>query len=513
MIEEKVSQAVVIGSGLTGLLVAIKLASHFSVTIITKEELKESNTEHAQGGIAAAISKGDSSSLHAEDTLVAGAGLCDEEAVRIITEEGPRRIKELIELGTKFDKTSDGRIALTLEGAHSKRRVLHAQGDATGREIERALIAKLRSITGVEVHQHTFALDLIMDDSHCTGVIAFDTRIGRLRAFRAPVVVLATGGIGQIYKYTTNPELTTGDGVAMAYRAGAEIMDMEFVQFHPTSLCFPPAPRFLISEAVRGEGAILRNSRGEAFMSEYHPLADLAPRDIVSRSVIQEMKATNVSNVHLDLTHLSPSLIKRRFPTIVDTCSRYGLDIINQQIPVAPAAHYLMGGVKVDTYGRSNVEGLFVGGEIACTGVHGANRLASNSLLECVVFGSRLAEFIIENGLPTSSGAHITPDIGSPKLSTDLREVREKLREVMWDEVGIIRSEEGLKRALAKFEELRERAEEEKPPSWELKNMLTVSELVARAALSRTESRGAHHRVDYPERDDTNWLRHIILRR
>ncbi|HYO92185.1 MAG TPA: L-aspartate oxidase, partial [Pyrinomonadaceae bacterium] len=380
---------IVVGSGIAGLRAAIELAlAGARVTVLTKDRTSESNTEYAQGGIAVALSEEDEVALHEEDTLRAGAGLCDPEAVRVMVEDGPRLIRELIDWGTEFDKEA-GLLVFTQEAAHSRRRILHAHGDSTGREIVRSLIARARREREIAFVAHAGVESLIASDGKCSGVRYLDPLVRAPRELLARAVVLASGGAGQVFLHTTNPEVATGDGMAMAYRAGAELADMEFVQFHPTALNLQDAPRFLLTEAMRGEGGVLRNGRSERFMSRYHEHAELAPRDVVSRSIVAEMERTGLKTVYLDMTHLSPSFVRRRFPKIYQTCLHYGLDLTRDLLPVSPAAHYSMGGIRTDLYGRTTLAGLYAAGEVSCTGVHGANRLASNSLLEGLVFGAR----------------------------------------------------------------------------------------------------------------------------
>ncbi|RYD02836.1 hypothetical protein N752_22745 [Desulforamulus aquiferis] len=394
------AEYLIIGGGIAGLFTAWAAAQAGArVTLVTKRSIAESNTDRAQGGIAAALGQHDSPELHLQDTLIAGAGLCDQDAVRILVTEGPERVKELIDMGASFDR-SGNQLCFTREGCHSQDRILHAQGDATGAEILRTLSQKVVAIPNVDVVENMYVIDLLVKNNTCYGALGMDQVTGKFKIFRGRIVVLATGGSGRLYNYTTNPEVATADGIALAYRAGAEVMDMEFIQFHPTSLVLPGAPRFLISEAVRGEGALLRNARGERFMPQYHGMAELAPRDIVSRAILSEMAKTGADSVFLDVTHIAPDKIRERFPTITTTCSKYGLDITKELIPVAPAAHYMMGGVKTDLWGETSISRLFSCGEASCLAVHGANRLASNSLLDGLVFGGRIvqrAAYVLEN--------------------------------------------------------------------------------------------------------------------
>lgn len=511
----KETDVIVIGSGIAGLYTAIRAAEQLHVTMITKRSLMDSNTRYAQGGIAAVFSEEDSPQSHREDTLLAGAGLCSSQAVNILVQEGPERVKELMTLGTSFD-LEDGEIALTKEGAHSHRRILHANGDATGHEIVRALSEQAVSSSNVELWEDHYVIDLITEGEECLGALVQQPDGQRvfLRGKRA--TILCSGGAGQLYRYTTNPEVATGDGVAMAYRAGAQIRDMEFIQFHPTSLCYPGAPRFLISEAVRGEGAVLRNIHGERFMERYHELLELAPRDIVARAIVAEMELTKSSVVYLDISHEAPEMIKRRFPTIYETCLTYGLDLTSDWIPVAPAAHYMMGGVRTGACGETDVQRLFACGEVSSTGVHGANRLASNSLSEAIVFGGRIVEQILglASSLKTGQGiACLEPR--SAAAIQPVVERRLKLQKVMVRQVGLRRTRDGLlkgieelKRQLPLFESSLTSREQ-----LEFANMLTSALLLAESALVRAESRGGHYREDFPDRDDTGWRKHLICQR
>lgn len=501
---------IIIGSGIAGLRAAIEVAkSGAHVTVLTKDRTEESNTEYAQGGVAVALAEDDEVELHEEDTLRAGAGLCDEEAVRVLVEDGVRRIQELIAWGAEFDRES-GRLVFTQEAAHSRRRILHAHGDSTGHEIVRALLARASAESQIIFLPHAATESLIVSQGRCCGVLYRDPLVRALRELRGRAVILASGGAGQIYWHTTNPEVATGDGMAMAYAAGAEMADMEFVQFHPTALNVPGAPRFLLSEAMRGEGGVLRNAEGERFMPRYHERAELAPRDVVSRAIAAEMKRTGAQTVYLDMTALDERFLRRRFPKIYETCRRYGVDIAREPIPVSPAAHYFMGGVRTDLDGRTTVAGLYAAGEVACTGVHGANRLASNSLLEGLVFGARAGCAAARDGaqlevlrVPLPKTTEAPEARGRMGFA-----VRKRVRRVMWERVGIVRSRESLQRALDEFAQI-ERA----PLSYASRNFLTVAQLVARAALWREESRGAHFRSDFPQRDDERWRVHSIQQR
>lgn len=505
---------IVIGSGIAGLFTAIKASEDRHVTMITKKALMESNTRYAQGGIAAVMSDDDSAESHREDTLMAGAGLCSLASVNILVHEGPKGVEELIRLGTSFD-VENGAIALTKEGAHSHRRILHANGDATGYEIVRALSEQVISHDRIDVWSAHYVIDLITEDNECLGALV--QRPDGQRVFlRGQATILCTGGAGQLYRYTTNPEIATGDGVAIAYRAGAYLRDLEFIQFHPTSLCYPGAPRFLISEAVRGEGAVLRNIKGERFMEKYHELLELAPRDIVARAIVSEMEATQSTNVYLDITHESSELVKRRFPTIYETCLGYGLDMTTDWIPVAPAAHYMMGGVLTDHHGETNVERLFACGEVSSTGVHGANRLASNSLSEAIVYGSRIIERIRQLGPIRRTGLNIV--YSGERIEQEAQPIVErrlKLQKVMVRQVGVRRTRGGLLKGLEELHKLQPifTTKLHTSEQMEFANMLTCSLLLTESALAREESRGGHYREDFPLRNDERWLRHILRHR
>jgi L-aspartate oxidase len=507
------TDVIVIGAGIAGLFTAVKAADQNEVILISKRSLFESNTRYAQGGIAAVFSEDDSPAYHRQDTLIAGAGLCAHKAVDVLVHEGPNGVKDLIEMGTEFDR-ENGEYALTKEGAHSQRRILHAHGDATGAEIVRALADKAEQHKRIDVWDEHFVIDLITDGNECCGALV-QRPDGEKVLIEAKATILCAGGAGQLYRYTTNPDVATADGIAIAYRAGANIRDVEFVQFHPTALCYPGAPRFLISEAVRGEGAVLRNIKGERFMEKYHPQLELAPRDIVARAIVSEMENTKSIFVYLDITHESPDVIRHRFPTIYEYCLEYGLDLTSDWIPVAPAAHYMMGGVKTDLHGETSVRRLFACGEVSSTGVHGANRLASNSLSEALVFGRRIVERI--NSLsPGCSTPNTTVQPNRLEISRQaVIERRLKLQKIMLRFVGLKRSAEGLqkgldelKRQLPIYDSVLNHKEE-----YEFANMLTSALLTTQAALIRQESRGGHYREDFSERDDLVWKKHIIQNR
>lgn len=496
---------IVVGSGIAGLFAALKAARFARVCLLTKEDLYNTNTWLAQGGIAAALSDDDSPKQHFDDTIRAGAGLCDAEAVKVMVEEGPRCIQELQELGVPFDQV-EGQLALTREGAHSRKRIVHADGDATGRALQETLQDKVQKNSMISLREHTFVTDLLTYEGQVYGVKTL-----RGETFRAGAVILATGGLGRVYSVTTNPEIATGDGVAIAFRAGAEVTDMEFIQFHPTVFQTPGGEALLISEAVRGEGALLRNCRGERFMDEYHEMAELGPRDVVARAIVEQMKKQGGSYVYLDITHRHPVFLQQRFPTIYAVCRQHGLDLSKDWIPVAPAAHYAMGGVRTDLNGETTLPNLYACGEVACSGVHGANRLASNSLLESLVFAGRVVKRIGKTAKANTGNLQAkdkkerrkdTPNKISLKNTVVLK-LREELRSLMFRHAGILRHEEGLlsaQRFLSKYALLLN-IEPEDRALWELKNMFCVAGLMVKSALLRTESRGCHFREDYPQAD------------
>ncbi len=504
---------IVVGAGIAGLRAAVELASAGRVVCLAKQEVTESNTQYAQGGIAAALSDEDEVRLHLEDTLKAGDGLCNEEAARILVEEGPPRIEELIEWGTEFDRAG-AKIAFTREGAHSRSRVLHAHGDSTGREIGRALYLKAAALTPISFYEFEFTTDLLLDDGRVAGVRVLD-QSGQLHEVRASAVLLATGGLGQVYSDTTNPAVATGDGVAMAYRAGAEISDMEFVQFHPTALFLKNAPRFLLSEALRGEGAYLRNFELTRFMPRYHELAELAPRDVVARAIAHELERVKRPDaaVYLDLTHLNGERVRKRFPTIYSTCMRYNIDIATELVPVRPAAHYAMGGVRTDLRGQTSIPGLFAAGEVACTGVHGANRLASNSLLEGLVYGARVAQNMREHfrasqrSQVANAKSAVANSNGQPgETETFIK----KVQSLMWQNVGIVREGKNLRQAVAELSAMRAPAGGDRR-TCEAANILQAALLIARSALAREESRGAHYRLDFPLKNEAKFHKHSVV--
>ena len=564
----------VVGSGVAGLRAAIELSSAGSVLVLAKSNLSDSATAWAQGGIAVALSDEDEISLHEQDTLNAGDGLCRTEAVALLVEEGPQYINQLIEWGTEFDRAGT-KLAFTREAAHSRSRILHAHGDSTGREISRALLARAHKLPHLHLRAHSFTTGLILENGRVTGVRFIDETDGSLHEVHAGAVLLATGGLGQIYRETTNPEVATGDGMAIAYEAGAILSDMEFMQFHPTALAIKGAPRFLLSEALRGEGGILRNITLERFMKRYAEAQELAPRDVVARAIVSEMHRTNAEHVYLDMTAKSVEFLQKRFPRIYATCLTYGLDLSTDLAPVCPAAHYMMGGVKTDLWGHTSIPGLYAAGETADTGVHGSNRLASNSLLEGLVFGARSGQAMIADcasastrkdshsakgksaplpGSPapkpdahnasnssavaqnsrSSAASHPAPlsrsaaasSLGTPisRLASSAASAAAKpsptetalaqIRDLMWRHVGILRTGKELSAAIAHLEKM----ELPHPPhparhDYELSNLHSLALLMARSALAREESRGSHYRSDFPYRDDDSFQKHSLIQR
>jgi L-aspartate oxidase len=504
---------IVVGAGVAGLRAAISLAEAGKVLVLAKQELTESATQYAQGGIAVALSDEDEISLHLQDTITAGDGLVNVQAAHVLVEEGPERIQELIDWGTQFDRKGT-KLTFTREAAHSRDRILHAHGDSTGREIGRALYAKASSLKNISFSEFEFTASLCVALGRVIGV-SLISGTGETHHVTGGAVLLATGGAGHVYSDTTNPAVATADGVAMAYRAGAEISDMEFVQFHPTALYVKNAPRFLLSEALRGEGAVLRNSELHRFMPKYHEAAELAPRDVVARAIAHELEVCRLKEpvVYLDLTHRKADHIKARFPRIYETCLKYNVDLTVDQVPVRPAAHYLMGGIRTDLEGRSSLPGLYAAGEAACTGVHGANRLASNSLLEGLVFGARASRRMIEEAdLPGPSIVEHSNPLEDSGTTSEGEPFIQNIQKLMWDKVGIVRSRQSLTEAIQQLQE----AGQELPPqtsrrNCEARNIHTAAQLIARSALARLESRGAHYRTDYPAHDDARFKKHSIV--
>ena len=529
------TDVLIIGSGAAGLRAALAASAHANVTLITKTTLTESNTHYAQGGIAVAMNLDDTIALHIKDTCAAGAGLCDVAAVEMMVSEGIPRVAELLDWGANFDW--EGTLPrFTQEAAHSRRRIVH-KGDATGRETTDVLIQRVLNTERIHVLQNAFAIDLLTNaetktDSEesvtCYGVTAIVE--AQVVCIRAKATILATGGLGRVYPCTSNPKIATGDGFAAAWRAGCEMIDMEFVQFHPTTLFLDGAPNFLISEAVRGEGGTLLNIRGERFMEKYHEKGELAPRDVVSRAIQNEMYLTQFPCVYLDITHKTTDFILERFPTISATTKHYGLDISVDLIPVRPGAHFMMGGIRTNTDTQTNIEGLYACGEVACTGVHGANRLASNSLLECLVYGARAGRnaAAFAGSQPTHS-----PDLPIPSnvgtsvrlppdaaVKIDIAGIKNAIQETLWENVSIERNGESLQNTLAELQDIKESlgdvvtcSDTEDVSTIETVNMLNVALMITQSALARTESRGAHYRADFPAQDDTTWQRRILIRR
>lgn len=508
----------IIGSGIAAISAALVAAEDASVMLVTKNILQESNTYYAQGGVAVSLDPTDNPEGHLRDTLVAGAGLCDETAVRKLVTEGPERVKQLIAWGTPFDR-ENGEIAFTLEGGHSHNRIIHADGDATGRAIEVSLLKRIHEHPNISVLENHFAVDLLHRDDVCYGIVALDSKGGKLLKIEAKATVLATGGLGQIYRETTNPEVATGDGMAMAFRAGATLQDMEFVQFHPTTLYLAGAKRHLITEAVRGEGAHLLNIKGERFMSRYHERGELAPRDIVARAMYKEIVETEATHVFLSMAHLDPELIRTRFPNLCKMLAQYRIDPSKDKIPVRPACHYMMGGVKTDLQTRTDVQRLLAAGEVASVGVHGANRLASNSLLEGLVFGHEAgiqAIKLASGSQTTYPDKHVRKVIAKDNLPLDVWDVRNSLRSLVSRSAGLERHADPMKSALQMLDFWQKYVYAEEFTSvagLELQNMLACAELILHCALKREESRGAHQRSDFPQTNDKTWKLHSTISR
>jgi len=516
------TDVLIIGSGVAALRAAIEAAGPLHVTVLTKSDLTESNSYYAQGGIAAAVARHDSVGSHMADTVATGCGLSDEAIVRKVVEAAPECIRELVDWGADFD-TVEGQISVGREGGHSAPRIVHARGDETGKEITTTLLDRAVRADSIDLRDRTFVVDLLMVDGAAVGALAWHAQRGML-IVRARRTVLATGGLGRIYRESTNPDVATGDGLAMAYRAGAVLSDLEFVQFHPTTLYIAGASRHLISETVRGEGGRLVDKAGSAFMHAYHEMADLAPRDIVSRAILDHMRRTGATNVFLDLTAFGAGVCER-FPGIAKACAQFDIDISCDRIPVRPSAHYMVGGVRVDALGRTSLRHLYACGEASSTWLHGANRLGSNSLLEGLVYGRIVGSRILEDltggasGDDAAGGApeRVRSDVSrSTRGELHLPDVRESLRSLMWRYVGIVRNEEDLTEADALIEFWQSYVLDkvfDRPSGWELQNTLTIGRLMAHAAALRTETRGVHYRSDYPERDDARWAKHILTAR
>jgi L-aspartate oxidase len=529
----------VIGSGVAGLNFALRAAQVGRVAVVTKKEAMESNTNLAQGGIAAVLDTDDSYALHIQDTLTSGAGLCRREVVELVVREGPARIRELVDCGVAFSCKTDpaGTFDLGREGGHSRNRIVHT-ADMTGREVERALLAKARAHPRITFYENHIAIDLITfstrmkrglvtttHEEHCCGAYVLDRTTKQVQAFGARIVLLATGGAGKVYLYTSNPDIATGDGIAMAYRAGATVANLEFVQFHPTCLYHADAKNFLISEAVRGEGGTLRDARGRAFMEDYDPARDLACRDVVARAIDTELKRSGDDSVFLDITHRAPDFVRTRFPNLYANCLRFGIDMTREPIPVVPAAHYICGGVVTDTYGRTDIRHLYAVGETACTGLHGANRLASNSLLEALVYAHRAAEKALmefESGtIPDFPVPPAWDEVGTTDSDENIMVTQnwDEIRRFMWSYVGIVRSDKRLDRAWRRMQLIQKEIHDYywnfkvTPDLIELRNLAIVAELIIRSARHRKESRGLHYNLQYPEADDQRWLKDTVLRR
>lgn len=535
----------IIGSGVAGLTFALKVADHGRVAIVTKKNVMDSNTAHAQGGIAAVFDDADSFDLHIKDTLLSGDGICSESVVEMVVKAAPERIRELMALGVDFNRTPTEAaepapcLDLGREGGHSHNRIVHAQ-DMTGRAVEEVLVEHVRNHKQIDIFENHIAIDLItmstrlkrgqiitIHEDYCYGAYVLSRKSGEIHTFLAGSTILSTGGSGKVYAYTSNPDVATGDGIAMAYRAGAAVADLEFVQFHPTCLFHPKAKNFLLSETVRGEGGILRNADGRAFMADYTPDRDLACRDVVARAIDSELKKRGDESVFLDITHKDPDFIRNRFPHLYAKCLEFGFDMTREPLPVVPAAHYMCGGVVTDIFGRTNIGQLFAIGETACTGLHGANRLASNSLLEALVYAHQAALYTIEhaasNGEPEPPPPEIPPwdDLGT--IDSDeaivISHTWNEIRQLMWNYVGIVRSDKRLDRAKRRIEIIQDEIQEYywnfkiSPDLIELRNIAIVAELIIRCAMHRKESRGLHYNIAYPEKNDLRWKKDTVLRR
>ncbi len=504
----------VVGGGLAGLRAALEIDPSIAVLVTTKEEIQESNSAYAQGGVAGVVDAEDRFEDHVADTLRVGGSLCDPEVVESVVREAPARIEELIRWGARFDQI-DGHLALGREGGHGRDRIVHALGDATGKEIMRAVTVQVRKRERIDVWENTFTIDLVTLDGVCRGALVWNPQHGKTMVW-AKQTILATGGAGQLYRETTNPDVATGDGMAVAYRAGAALTDLEFVQFHPTVLYIAGGSRSLISEATRGEGAYLVDRYGHRFMSDYDSRGELAPRDVVSLAIVAQMERTRHPNVYLDLTHLDPNKVRHRFPGIAATCADFSLDITRDRIPVRPGAHYMMGGVRIDLAGRTTLPGLWGAGEATCSGLHGANRLASNSLLEALVFGARSGRGAgaAAAGMQGKYQAAKVENrrVDPPNELLNLPDIRNSLMSLMWRAVGVRRDAEGLNDAAENIDSWSRYVlarQFNDPSGWELQNMLILARLIVEAARTRNETRGAHVRTDFPETDDPQWRRHL----
>ena len=510
------TDVLVIGGGLAGLRAAIAVDPDQSVLVVTKGELGQSNSTYAQGGIAGVLDPEDRFEVHAEDTTAAGGGLCEPQAVEMVVREAPQRIRELMQWGTAFD-TEGGQLMLGREGGHSCHRVVHALGDATGKEVMRSVIQWTRKLRNVAIWENTFTLDLLTHDSVCRGALVVDQKHGSMLVW-AKQTVLCTGGAGQIYRESTNPAVATADGHAMAYRAGAELRDMEFMQFHPTVLYIAGSSRSLITEAIRGEGAYLVDRNGYRFMGDYDERGELAPRDVVSQAIVSQMEKSRHTNVYLDMSHLDPQFVTHRFPGIAATCGEFGIDITTDRIPVRPGAHYMIGGVTVDLEGRTSLPGLWAAGEVTSSGLHGANRLASNSLLEGLVYGAHAGQGASRAAARMNDTFRALPldnlSVEGPSEALDLPDIRNSLKSLMWRSVGVRRTEQELQEALRSIMDLQKYVLVRQfcePQGWELQNMIAIARIVVRAALDREESRGVHLRTDFPAIDNGQWKRRLTF--
>ena len=515
--EGKYYDVLIIGSGIAGVYTALEIDPKYDIAILTKETIDISNSVLAQGGIAVSLGKEDSPDSHFADTLYAGAGLCNKESVWVLVNSAAENIKRVCDYGVNFDRSQEG-LSLTREGAHSRNRIIHA-GDSTGKEVLDKLILTVKEKKNITIEERKSVVDLLVADGAAKGILVYDEDTNKYKVFYSNIIICASGGYGHLYRDTTNPAVATGDGAAFAYRAGACLMDLEFVQFHPTVLQHPKNKSFLISEAVRGEGAKLLNSKGERFMEKYHPMLELAPRDVVSRAIFNEMSMLGDRNVFLDITFKGKEYLEERFPMIYSKCLEYGIDMSKDYIPVAPAEHYCMGGIKTDIYGRTTIPGFYACGESACNGIHGANRLASNSLLEGLVFGHKISEEI--TGILSLAGRgdrFQKPDIDAyeedrKRKTFDRKEAIEDIRNIMTEKVGIIRNKQVLEDAakqILKYKKLVSNMLNEDMDDIILQNMVLISGLIIESALERQESRGAHFRSDFPETDDEDWKKNII---